>query len=205
MGLLYVCVLIGHMADALLAPYYPQYFLAVYGIDDPQYVALLIASCRFVMVFAYPLWAILSKKVSTFALLVVTQGISGGVILSAIWAPNEQVFLLLAMVHVAFKSSTLLLYPLIVHWAGQERRTNAVSGYGFITHLAAVIAALVGGYFLMFFDPRYLLLLPLIRRVGNSSYRNRLNPRWRIGRRLKRAIRFQLVACFGWCCCITPR
>lgn len=133
---LYVCVLVGFMADMLLVPYYPQYFSVVYGVENPQYVGILIACCRFVMIFSYPAWAKLSKTIPTLKILIYTQAMAGVAVLACMWAPNEWLFLILSMVHVAFKSSYLLIYPLIISFAGRENHTHAVSSYGFITYLA---------------------------------------------------------------------
>lgn len=160
--LLYVCVLVGFMADMLLVPYYPQYFLQVYGVENPQYVGILIAACRFVMIFAYPAWAKLSKTVPTLKILIYTQAMAGAAVSACMWAPNEWLFLILSMVHVAFKSSYLLIYPLIVNWAGKENHTHAVSSYGLVTYFATLVAAVIGGSLLEFSDPRYILLIMAI-------------------------------------------
>ena len=160
--LLCFCVFVGYMADMVLVPFYPQFFRDVYGVQDPRYVGYLIAFCRLTMMLAYPAWARLGKKVPTLKILISTQGLAGLSCLLCMFAPNEWVFLALAMVSVAFKSSYLLIYPLIVAYGGRSRQARSVSLYALLTHSAAVIAALLGGSLLSVADPRSLLLFMVL-------------------------------------------
>lgn len=179
--LLFSCILIAYTADMLLVPYYPQFFLEVYGVSNPHYVGLLIAFCRAVMMFAYPAWAKLSKSVPVLKILVFTQGLAGLSILACMLAPDEWSFLFFSMISVGFKSSYLLIYPLLVNWSGRDRQVQTVSLYGFMIHFATILAAVAGGILLDFSDPRYLLLIICITdwiQMAISWFLLKKNPAW---------------------------
>lgn len=177
--LLFLCILIGYTADMLLVPYYPQFFLQVYGVSNPHYVGILIALCRAVMMFAYPAWAKLSKKVAVLKILVFTQGLAGISILFCMLAPDEWIFLFFSMISVGFKSSYLLIYPLLVNMSGRSRQIQTVSIYASMIHFATILAAIAGGVLIDFSDPRYLLLIMCITdwiQMGISWWLLKMNP-----------------------------
>lgn len=155
--LLCSCILTATLADMLMVPYYPQFFRQLYGVTSPQYIGWLIAGCRVVMLLTYPAWARLSQRVATLQLLVWTQALAGLAGMACLLAPNEWIFLAFSMVSVAFKSSYLLIYPLLVNLAGRGRQTQVVSLYGGMVHGATIAAALAGGLLLDHADPAFLL------------------------------------------------
>jgi MFS transporter, DHA1 family, multidrug resistance protein len=157
MVLLGSCILTATVADMLMVPYYPQFFQQLYGVTDPQYVGMLIALCRVMMLLTYPAWARLSQSVATVQILVYTQALAGLAGVACLLAPNEGLFLVFSMISVAFKSSYLLIYPLLVNLSGRGRQTQMVSRYGLIIHSATVVAAIAGGLLLDYADPVYLL------------------------------------------------
>jgi MFS transporter, DHA1 family, multidrug resistance protein len=159
MVLLCACVLTATLADMLMVPYYPQFFQQLYGVTSPQYIGWLIAGCRVMMLLTYPAWARLSQKVNTLQILVYTQALAGLAGGGCLLASNEWLFLAFSMISVAFKSSYLLIYPLLVNLAGRSRQTQMVSLYGFIIHAATVAAAVAGGLLLDYADPVYLLVI----------------------------------------------
>lgn len=158
-GLLCACVLTATLADMLMVPYYPQFFQQLYGVSSPQYIGWLIALCRVAMLLSYPVWARLSQRVATLQLLVCTQALAGLAGLACLLAPNEWLFLAFSMVGVAFRSSYLLIYPLLVNLSGRGRQTQVVSLYGCMVHGATMAAAVAGGLLLDHADPVYLLVI----------------------------------------------
>jgi MFS transporter, DHA1 family, multidrug resistance protein len=160
--LLCSCILTATVADMLMVPYYPQFFQQLYGVTSPQYIGLLIALCRVVMLLTYPAWARLSQKVDTLQILVYTQALAGLAGVACLLATNEWLFLGFSMISVAFKSSYLLIYPLLVNLSGRGRQTQMVSLYGFMVHAATIAAAVAGGLLLDYADPFYLLVIKCV-------------------------------------------
>jgi len=133
-------------SETLLSPFYPQFFRSVFGIADVGYAGYYIFACRLTVILCAPLWGALARRVTARHLLLVGQ--AGAAVITALMASARDAgdFLVLSVVLLTFKSSYLLLYPLLVQMAGQEQRAATVSRYQMVLHAAVILSALAGAW-----------------------------------------------------------
>jgi DHA1 family multidrug resistance protein-like MFS transporter len=143
---LFLCVFLYVFTETLLSPFYPQFFGKVFGIEDLAYSAHYVFVCRLTVVACAPLWGLLSRRFEVRRLLLVGQ--AGAVVFTALLATAETAgqFLALSVALLAFKSSYLLVYSLIVELSGRDGAPAAAGSYGATFHAAIIVSTLVGAF-----------------------------------------------------------
>ena len=102
------------ISDALLIPFYPQFFQARYGEGSPWHVGAYVAFISIVVMCVFPLWVRVARRFETLHILQVTQGIAAALCLASYWAPGVASYWVLSMAMFAFKSSYLLNFPYLM-------------------------------------------------------------------------------------------
>lgn len=138
-------LLVALVADALLAPFYPQFFAATFGGDGVVTAGLYIALCRIAVVVSLPLWTRWTRKIPPLRLVARAQVIAGVAALGCAAAPSLASFLVLTFVAEAARAAYLLLYPALYEAAPAEQRGAVIARVAASFHAAALIAALAGG------------------------------------------------------------
>lgn len=156
--IIFLIASIAIFVESLLFPFYPQFFQKVFGIESNQTIGLYVSTCRLVMMFSFPLWAILSKKIASLKLLMITQFLAGSFSLLCYWNEDFSFFWFFSLVMVFFKSSYLLLYPYLVT-KNEEHQLHTISTLSVIVQFSLLAAALVGGFVLEYFNPLLVFLL----------------------------------------------
>ena len=143
-GSLFLCVFLAIFNEVLLSPFYPQFFRKVFGVEDLAYTGFYIFVCRLTVVLSAPIWGILSRRLEVKHLLYIGQ--AGTAVMTALLgtSTNVQQFLIYTIVLLLFKSSYLLVYPLIIQIAGEEKRAAVAGTYQAVFH-AAIIGGTIAG------------------------------------------------------------
>jgi len=147
------------ISDSMLLPFYPQFFAAVYGITDPQYVGLYLALYGLVVMLGLPIWAALSKRVPTLQLLVFTQFAAGVFSILCYWAATPALFWGLSLTMILFKASYLLVYPFIMSLEARDKQSSTIGLLSVAVNFGAIAGALFGGVILQWFEPRQAFLV----------------------------------------------
>lgn len=152
-------LLVALVADALLAPFYPQFFAATFGGDGVVTAGLYVALCRIAVVISLPLWTRWTRRIPPLQLVARAQVIAGVAALGCAAAPDLRWFLALTFVAEAARGAYLLLYPAIYEATPVERRGAAIARVAAAFHAAALIAALAGGAMLEHLGGRAALVI----------------------------------------------
>jgi MFS transporter, DHA1 family, multidrug resistance protein len=147
------------LADALLAPFYPQFFAEAFGAGALLTPGLYIALCRIAVGVALPIWTRWTNRVAPLRLVAIAQGLAGTTGLLCAFAPDLTSFLILSFVTESTRAAYLLLYPVLVSDAAPEQRSHVVIRGAALLHAAALLSALVGGVLLSTLGGRAALLL----------------------------------------------
>ncbi|MVP01936.1 MFS transporter [Paenibacillus lutrae] len=138
------CVFLGLFTEVLLSPFYPQFFSKVFGVEDYAFTGVYIFVCRLTVVLISPLWGLLSKRFEAKHLLVAGQ--AGTAVCTALMATagTAAEFLVITVLLLLFKSSYMLIYPLMIELS--EGRKNAATAAKFhaVHHTAIIVSTLVG-------------------------------------------------------------
>jgi DHA1 family multidrug resistance protein-like MFS transporter len=157
--LLYATALLAVLADSMLIPFYPQFFEKVYQEQSLLITGVFIAVCRLAMIVSFPFWSWLTRRIEPLKILSWTQGAAGMLCILCSFASTLSYFFIFTILIELLKSSYLLIYPYLVKTAGKDDRAAAISGISIILNLGIVISTLMGGYFLAYLEPRYILIV----------------------------------------------
>ncbi|MEA5583645.1 MFS transporter [Nodularia harveyana UHCC-0300] len=146
LGALFLCVFLSIFNEVLLSPFYPQFFRKVFGVTDLAYTGYYIFICRLTIVLSAPVWGVLSRRFEVKHLLCVGQ--LGTAVMTALMgtSTSAEQFLVYTILLLLCKSSYLLVYPLIIQLAGEEKRSAIAGTYQAVFHGAIVIATIVGAW-----------------------------------------------------------
>ncbi|MCT7984048.1 MFS transporter [Laspinema sp. A4] len=145
-GALFLCVFLAIFSEVLLSPFYPQFFSKVFGVEDLAYTGFYIFVCRLTVVICAPAWGFLARFFEVKYLLY--GGQLGAAVMTALMATSTHVnqFLAYTICLLLFKSSYLLVYPLIIQLAGKERQSTIAGTYQSVFHGAIVAGTIAGAW-----------------------------------------------------------
>ena len=142
------------ISDAILIPFYPQFFASRYGLDSPVHVGAYVAAISIAVMCTLPLWARVAKRVEPLHLLVYTQFAAGTFSLLSDWAPDVVTYWVLSMLMFMCKSSYLLMYPYMMRLTPKAQHAATVGILSVVVHFGAIFGAVVGGFVLQTWGPR---------------------------------------------------
>ncbi|WP_082592716.1 MFS transporter [Paenibacillus sp. Soil766] len=147
------CMFLGLFTEVLLSPYYPQFFHQVFGIEDYSYTGLYLFVCRLTVVLCSPLWGWLTRKWEAKRLLLIGQ--AGTALSTALLAQADSAteFLILTICLLIFKSSYMLIYPIIMELSDNGAQAGSAAKFHAVHHTAVLIAALAGAHMLQMEHP----------------------------------------------------
>lgn len=146
------------ISDAILIPFYPQFFSARYGIDSAVHVGAYVAAISLAVMCTLPFWARLAKRVEPLYLLVYTQCAAGTFSVLSNWAPDVVTFWVLSMLMFMCKSSYLLMYPYMMRLTPKELHASTIGILSVTVHFGAIFGAVVGGFVMQAWGPRACIL-----------------------------------------------
>lgn len=133
------------IGDALLMPFYPQFFAQRFGVDNPQSSGIYLAAICCTVMLAFPLWAALAKKIPTIFIMLATQAAAGLLALSCYWIESWTWFWFLSLAMFMCKAGYLLIYPLLMQLEAEENHARIIGIVSVIVHFGAILGALIGG------------------------------------------------------------
>ena len=133
------------ISDALLIPFYPQFFAERYGEGSPWHVGAYVAFISITVMCVFPLWVRVARRFETLHILQVTQGVAAALCLASYWAPDLASYWVLSMAMFAFKSSYLLNFPYLMRTETDATRAGAIGLLSVTAHLGVVLGAVAGG------------------------------------------------------------
>lgn len=151
--LLFAMTILAVIGDSLLRPFYPQYFAQVFGVVDPRHIGAYAAASSLIVLLAFPIWAVVARRIATPPLLVATQLITGALTLVCGAVASLTAFWIASIAMLACKASYLLIYPYVLSLEPKERHLGAISTLAFVGYFGNIIAALLAGLVLEVMDP----------------------------------------------------
>lgn len=142
------------ISDAILIPFYPQFFASRYGLESPVHVGAYVAAISIAVMCTLPIWARVAKRVEPLHLLVYTQFAAGTFSLLSDWAPSVVTYWVLSMLMFMCKSSYLLMYPYMMRLTPKDQHAATVGILSVVVHFGAIFGAVVGGFVLQTWGPR---------------------------------------------------
>ena len=138
------------ISDAVLMPFYPQFFAERFAITDSTYVGNYIAWVCIVVMLAFPVWARLAKHINDIYLLLIGQTGATLLAVGCFYVDSLLQFWCVSLAMFVCKASYLLIYPLIMRLESAEQQEQTIGYVSVIVHLGFILGALVGGYVLEF-------------------------------------------------------
>lgn len=140
------------VSDAILIPFYPQFFAARYGVTSPVHAGAYVAFISIVVMLTLPLWARVAKRLDAMHLLVYTQCAAGLLSLASYWAPTVPLFWVLSLAMFMCKSSYLLMYPYMMRLEAKEAHAQTIGLLSVVVHFGAIAGAAAGGLVMQVWD-----------------------------------------------------
>ncbi|TWI52715.1 putative MFS family arabinose efflux permease [Pseudomonas duriflava] len=133
------------ITDNMLIPFYPQYFANRFGNPKPEQVGAYLAAICVIVMFAFPLWARLAKRIHPIRILIWTQLAAGLLCVACYTIDSLPVFWVVSLIMVVFKGSYLLMYPYVMSLEHKESHTQTIGTLSVVVHFGAILGAAVGG------------------------------------------------------------
>lgn len=133
------------ISDAMLLPFYPQFFAARFGVEAPSHTGAYLAMSCLVVLLALPAWARLARRVGTLRLLIGTQLVAGALSLACAVVTSLPWFWALSLTMLVAKASYLLVYPYLMNFAPRDRHATLISVLSVVVHAGGILGAMVGG------------------------------------------------------------
>jgi MFS family permease len=141
-------LLLAALTDALLVPFYPQFFVQTFGATSLITPGLYVALCRLAIAITLPFWTRLTRRVAPLRLVAIAQVIAGSAGLLCAVAPSLHTFLAFTFIAEGARGGYLLLYPVLVQSAAPDKRSSVVATVAATINGAGLLSALVGGLLL---------------------------------------------------------
>ncbi|ANV89035.1 MFS transporter [Picosynechococcus sp. PCC 7117] len=152
-SVLFVCAFTYIFSEVLLAPFYPVFFEKVFGVEDLSYTGFYIFICRVTVVLTAPFWGFFSNRLNIKILLYSGQICSALVCIAITLTQNVTQFTIATVILLMFRSSFVILYPLIIQLGGEERREMMAGTYQAVFHTGIVVSSIVGVWIIQLQNP----------------------------------------------------
>lgn len=133
------------ISDAMLLPFYPQFFAVRFGVEAPSHIGAYLAMSCLVVMLALPAWARLARRAGTLRLLIGTQLVAGALSLACAVVTSLPWFWGLSLAMLVAKASYLLVYPYLMHFAPQDRHATLIGVLSVVVHAGGILGAVIGG------------------------------------------------------------
>ncbi|MCP3711102.1 MFS transporter [Paraburkholderia sp. CNPSo 3274] len=143
------------VSDAILIPFYPQFFAARYGVTSPVHAGAYVAFISIVVMLTLPLWARIAKRLDAMHLLVYTQCAAGVLSVASYFAATVPLFWMLSLAMFACKSSYLLMYPYMMRLEAKESHAHTIGVLSVVVHFGAIAGAVAGGFVMQVWDAHH--------------------------------------------------
>lgn len=155
-NLLLLAGFLAMFAESILSPFYPLFFREVFNSSNIVTTGFYISLCRVVVIVFAIIWGLLAKKYN--GLYIVMFGQFFGAVFSLVCTQSLSVhqFFIFSLLMVAFKSSYVLLYPLLIKYTTKSSKAQSVAlTYGLMSS-ALLLSAFVGSFLIKIAKPLYI-------------------------------------------------
>lgn len=136
------------ISDAILIPFYPQFFSERYGLDSAVHVGAYVAAISIAVMCTLPVWARVARRIEPLYLLVYTQFAAGTFSVLSNWAPDVASYWVVSMLMFMCKSSYLLMYPYMMRLTPKAQHASTIGLLSVVVHFGAIFGAVAGGFVL---------------------------------------------------------
>ncbi|HKT95099.1 MAG TPA: MFS transporter [Paraburkholderia sp.] len=143
------------VSDAILIPFYPQFFAARYGVTSPVHAGAYVACISIVVMLTLPIWARIAKRLDAMHLLVYTQCAAGVLSVASYFAATVPLFWALSLAMFMCKSSYLLMYPYMMRLEAKESHAHTIGVLSVVVHFGAIAGAVAGGLVMQVWDAHH--------------------------------------------------
>jgi MFS transporter, DHA1 family, multidrug resistance protein len=143
------------VSDAILIPFYPQFFAARYGVTSPVHAGAYVACISIVVMLTLPVWARIAKRLDAMHLLVYTQCAAGLLSVASYFAATVPLFWVLSLAMFMCKSSYLLMYPYMMRLEPKESHAHTIGLLSVVVHFGAIAGAVAGGFVMQVWDAHH--------------------------------------------------
>ncbi|QBR02728.1 MFS transporter [Paraburkholderia pallida] len=143
------------VSDAILIPFYPQFFAARYGVTSPVHAGAYVACISIVVMLTLPVWARIAKRLDAMHLLVYTQCAAGVLSVASYFAATVPLFWVLSLAMFMCKSSYLLMYPYMMRLEAKASHAHTIGVLSVVVHFGAIAGAVAGGLVMQVWDAHY--------------------------------------------------
>lgn len=143
------------VSDAILIPFYPQFFAARYGVTSPVHAGAYVACISIVVMLTLPVWARIAKRLDAMHLLVYTQCAAGVLSVASYFAATVPLFWVLSLAMFMCKSSYLLMYPYMMRLEAKESHAHTIGVLSVVVHFGAIAGAVAGGLVMQVWDAHH--------------------------------------------------
>lgn len=147
------------IADTMLLPFYPQFFLQAFNYASAEHVGYYIAACCITVMVTFPLWAKLARYVNELHIWVYSQVAAGCLGVACFYSTSLVEFWILSQAMLVFKASYLLIYPYVMRLEERDKHLGMVGLFSVLMHFGAIGGALLGAFTLQFLTPKSLYLI----------------------------------------------
>ncbi|WP_028221641.1 MFS transporter [Paraburkholderia oxyphila] len=143
------------VSDAILIPFYPQFFAARYGVTSPVHAGAYVACISIVVMLTLPVWARIAKRLDAMHLLVYTQCAAGVLSVASYFAATVPLFWVLSLAMFMCKSSYLLMYPYMMRLEAKASHAHTIGVLSVVVHFGAIAGAVAGGLVMQVWDAHH--------------------------------------------------
>ncbi|MFD1561498.1 MFS transporter [Paraburkholderia silviterrae] len=143
------------VSDAILIPFYPQFFAARYGVTSPVHAGAYVACISIAVMLTLPVWARAAKRLDAMHLLVYTQCAAGVLSVASYFASTVPLFWALSLAMFMCKSSYLLMYPYMMRLEAKASHAHTIGVLSVVVHFGAIAGAVAGGLVMQVWDAHH--------------------------------------------------
>lgn len=143
------------VSDAILIPFYPQFFAARYGVTSPVHAGAYVACISIVVMLTLPVWARIARRLDAMHLLVYTQCAAGVLSVASYFAATVPLFWVLSLAMFMCKSSYLLMYPYMMRLEAKASHAHTIGVLSVVVHFGAIAGAVAGGLVMQVWDAHH--------------------------------------------------
>jgi predicted MFS family arabinose efflux permease len=133
------------ISDAILIPFYPQFFAARYHLANSVHAGAYVAAISVVVMVSLQFWSRVARRVDAMHILVRTQCAAGVLAVLSYWAPSVSAFLVLSLAMFACKSAYLLMCPYMMRHEPAAEHAPLLGLMTVIGTFSAIFWGLAGG------------------------------------------------------------
>jgi MFS transporter, DHA1 family, multidrug resistance protein len=133
------------ISDAILIPFYPQFFAARYHLANSVHAGAYVAAISVVVMVSLQFWSRVARRVDAMHILVRTQFAAGMLAVLSYWAPSVPVFWALSLAMFSCKSAYLLMCPYMMRHEPADEHAPLLALLTVIGTFSAIFGGLAGG------------------------------------------------------------